>query len=147
VLFFKPNPASGAPIYRQLKQQVRHAVETGALRGGDLLPPIRLLAEQLVVNVNTVARVYRELEVEGLIELRQGVGAFIAEPGEAADETRFTEARQLARDLIAALQARGLTGDEIRRLLQVSTEEVLKEANSPPARLPASLARSFSRTE
>src|SRR5881392_3017410 len=77
-MLFRPNPALGTPIYLQLMEQVKHAVETGALRAGDQLPGIRPLAEELVVNPNTVAKAYRELEHEGVIELRHGAGAFVA---------------------------------------------------------------------
>jgi DNA-binding transcriptional regulator YhcF (GntR family) len=59
-------------------EQVKHAIETGALRPGEQLPGIRPLAEELVINPNTVAKAYRELEHEGVIELRHGAGAFIA---------------------------------------------------------------------
>ncbi len=83
-MLFRPNPSSGVPIYLQLMEQVKHAIETGALRPGEQLPGIRPLAEELVVNPNTVAKAYRELEHEGVVELRQGAGAFIARTG--ADE-------------------------------------------------------------
>ncbi len=73
------NPASAVPVYIQLMEQVKHAVETGALRPGDQLPGMRKLAESLVVNPNTVAKAYRELEHAGIIELRQGSGAFISD--------------------------------------------------------------------
>jgi GntR family transcriptional regulator len=69
-MLFRPNPSLGVPIYLQLMEQVKHAVETGALRPGDQLPGIRPLAEELVINPNTVAKAYRELEHEGVIELR-----------------------------------------------------------------------------
>ena len=72
------------PIYLQLMEQVKHAIETGALRPGDQLPGIRPLAEELVINPNTVAKAYRELEHEGVIELRHGAGAFVS--GQAASE-------------------------------------------------------------
>src|SRR6186713_947119 len=78
VILLKPNPSSGVPIYLQLVEQVKHAVETGALRPGEQLPSIRPLAEELVVNPNTVAKAYRELEHQGVIELRHGAGAFVA---------------------------------------------------------------------
>src|SRR5882724_4392222 len=78
-MLFRPNPSLGVPIYLQVMEQVKHAVETGALRPGDQLPTIRKLAEDLVMNPNTVARAYRELEHEGIIELRHGSGAFIGE--------------------------------------------------------------------
>ena len=76
-MLFRPNPSLGVPIYLQLMEQVKHAIETGALQPGDQLPGIRPLAEQLVINPNTVAKAYRELEHEGVIDLRHGAGAFV----------------------------------------------------------------------
>src|SRR6058998_26994 len=78
-MLFRPNPSLGVPIYLQLMEQVKHAIETGALRAGEQLPGIRPLAEELVINPNTVAKAYRELEHEGIIELRHGAGAFVSE--------------------------------------------------------------------
>src|SRR4026209_1471899 len=77
-MLFRPNAASGVPIYLQLMEQVKHGIETGALRPGEQLPGIRPLAEELVINPNTVAKAYRELEHEGVIELRHGAGAFVS---------------------------------------------------------------------
>ena len=78
-MLFRPNPSSGVPIYLQLMEQVKHAIATGALRPGEQLPGMRKVAEELVINPNTVAKAYRELEHEGVIELRQGAGAFVSE--------------------------------------------------------------------
>ena len=78
-MIFRLNPSSGIPLYLQLMEQVKHAVETGALQEGDQLPAIRKVAEDLVMNPNTVVRAYRELEHEGVIELRHGSGAYIKE--------------------------------------------------------------------
>jgi len=121
-LFLKPNPASGVPIYLQLKEQIRHACETGALRPGDSLPGIRALAESMVINPNTVARVYRELELEGLLELRHGVGAFVASCGTtrwtAARSGQIKAAQKAARSLVSELRRRGIEPDEIRRLIE-----------------------------
>jgi DNA-binding transcriptional regulator YhcF (GntR family) len=58
-MIFRPNPSLGVPIYLQLMEQVKHAIETGALRPGEQLPGIRPLAEELVINPNTVAKAYR----------------------------------------------------------------------------------------
>ena len=74
------NFTSGVPIYLQLMEQIKHAVETGAIHGGEQLPTIRKVAEELAMNPNTVARAYRELEDEGIIEVRHGSGAYVAEP-------------------------------------------------------------------
>ena len=83
----RPNPSSGVPIYLQLMEQVKHAVETGAVRPGEQLPGIRPLAEELVINPNTVAKAYRELEHEGVIELRHGAGAFVSGQARAKKST------------------------------------------------------------
>src|SRR6266478_2243866 len=73
------NPASGIPLYIQLLEQIKHSIETGAIRAGEQLPSVRQMAEELLINPNTVARAYRELEHEGVLELRHGAGAFIRE--------------------------------------------------------------------
>jgi len=117
--FLKPNPSSGVPIYLQLMEQVKHAVETGALRVGDQLPGIRTVAEALVVNPNTVAKAYRELEHEGVLEVRHGAGAFVASaPQRRPVSDRVRLAQPLARALVAQLRDRGLTEDEARRLCE-----------------------------
>ena len=116
---FRPNPASGVPIYLQLMEQVKHAIETGALRPGEQLPGIRPLAEELVINPNTVAKAYRELEHEGVIELRHGAGAFVAANARAkrlADKLRAGQA--IVAGAVDELRARGVTDDEIRRMFE-----------------------------
>src|SRR5687767_2717559 len=70
----------GVPIYMQIVNQVKHLVASGRLSAGDEIPPIRGLAEQLVVNPNTVARAYLELERAGVVTKRHGAGTYIAEP-------------------------------------------------------------------
>jgi GntR family transcriptional regulator len=119
-MIIKPNPSLGVPIYLQLVEQVKHAVETGALRAGDQLPSIRPLAEELVINVNTVAKAYRELEREGVVELRQGAGAFVAETGRArhGEAGKFRAVQPLVAKAVEQLRARGLGDDEIRRLFE-----------------------------
>ena len=115
----RPNPSSGVPIYLQLMEQVKHNFETGALRPGDQLPGIRPLAEELVINPNTVAKAYRELEHEGIIELRHGAGAFVSH---AAGEKKLTERLRAGQTIVAAtvdkLRSRGVTEAEIRRLFE-----------------------------
>src|SRR5881394_3348994 len=95
-MLLRPNPSSGVPIYLQLMEQVRHAIETGAIRPGEQLPGIRPLAEEMVINPNTVAKAYRELEHEGVIELRHGSGAFVAErSGSKKDADRLRGAQAM----------------------------------------------------
>jgi DNA-binding transcriptional regulator YhcF (GntR family) len=71
------NYKSGKPVYLQIVDQVKLAVASGALRGGDALPGIRPLAESLRVNRNTIAKAYTELESQGVIETNAGKGCFV----------------------------------------------------------------------
>src|SRR5215471_10709895 len=118
-MLFRPNPSLGVPIYLQLMEQVKHAVETGALRPGEQLPGIRPLAEELVINPNTVAKAYRELEHEGVIELRHGAGAFVSRN---AGAKKLTDKLRAGKSIVAAaveqLQSHGLREEEIRRLFE-----------------------------
>src|SRR5215475_3795921 len=118
-MLLRPNPSSGVPIYLQLMEQVKHAIETGALRPGEQLPGIRTLAEDLVINPNTVAKAYRELEHEGVIELRHGAGAFVAGSARPKKETDKHRAGQaIVAAAIDRLHGRGLADEEIRRLFE-----------------------------
>jgi GntR family transcriptional regulator len=126
-MIVKPNPSLGVPIYLQLMEQVKHAIETGALRPGDQLPGIRPLAEELVINANTVAKAYRELEHEGVIELKHGAGAFVsgkARTSKGAD--KFRAAQGVVADAVAKLRARGLSDEEIRRLIEAELSGLRK---------------------
>ena len=118
-MLFRPNPSSGVPIYLQLMEHVKHSIETGALRPGEQLPGMRPLAEELVINPNTVAKAYRELEHEGVIELRHGAGAFVsqnAQPKKLTDKLRAGQAVVAA--AVEQLRKRELTDQEIRRLFE-----------------------------
>jgi GntR family transcriptional regulator len=118
-MLLRPNPSSGVPIYLQLMEQVKHSIETGALRPGDQLPGIRPLAEDLVINPNTVAKAYRELEHDGIIELRHGAGAFVSGTARAKKLTdRLRAGQTLVAATIDRLRSRGVTDEEIRRLFE-----------------------------
>lgn len=117
-VFRKPNPSSGVPIYVQLKEQIRHAIETGSLTTGDQLPGIRGLAENLVINPNTVIKVYRELENEGVLEIRHGLGAFVATRRGKSKPEEMRDAQQLVREFVDRLKDQGFKAGEIRRLFE-----------------------------
>ena len=105
------SPAEGKPIYRQIVEQMKYCIASGRLASGDEVPPIRVLAEQLLINPNTVARAYRELETEGLLTKRQGAGTYVSGDGSPLAEVQrrkileervdalLAEARQLDVDL------------------------------------------------
>jgi GntR family transcriptional regulator len=116
-MIFRLNPSAGTPLYVQLMEQIKHAVETGALREGDQLPTIRKAAEDLVMNPNTVVRAYRELEHEGIVELRHGAGAFIKES--AGGRARIVrKAQAIVQSTLERLAPLGLTEEELRRVFE-----------------------------
>lgn len=119
-LIFKLNPSAGQPLYLQLMQQIRHAIETTVLQPGDELPGIRTLAKELVVSHNTVAKAYSELEHEGLLELRHGSGAFVAaRRGTKSRAEKVRLARSRVQSLVESLREDGLSDEEIHRLFEV----------------------------
>jgi len=105
---------SGMPVYRQIMDQVRGAIASGALTPGDQLPTVRQLAVDLEINPNTVVRAYRELELGGLLETHQGTGTFIsAQKMKRADAERERQLTQIVADCVARAGAAGFTLDEL----------------------------------
>lgn len=105
----------GVPIYLQIVNQVKYLVASGRLSAGEELPPIRVLAEQLVINPNTVARAYRELEGAGVVEKRRTAGTYVADNG---SRLARGERLKILAERIDALLAES-------RQLGVSVEDVL----------------------
>jgi GntR family transcriptional regulator len=113
---------SGVPVYRQVMDQVRGALASGALRSGDQLPTVRQLAVDLSINPNTVVRAYRELELGGLLESNQGSGTFIRTqefPGNDAERAR--QLSQIVSDCIARAGAAGFTVQDVLEALSELT--------------------------
>ncbi|MCL2230402.1 MAG: GntR family transcriptional regulator [Treponema sp.] len=76
---FTLDPVNGAPIYRQIIQQIEYAILSGRMKSGDKLPTIRSLAVDLKTNPNTIARAYNELEIRGVLETQVGSGTYISD--------------------------------------------------------------------
>ncbi len=114
---FHLDARSGVPTYLQLVQQVRQAVRLGILRPGDQLPTVKDVVGSLVINPNTVLKAYRELDREGLVASRRGVGTFVtstpaAPPPDGMDELRVALGRW-----VALARGSGLDDDAIFALL------------------------------
>lgn len=127
--FFRLNASSGVPLYLQLMEQVKHAVEIGALRPGDQLPTIRALAQELIMNSNTVVRAYRELEHDGVVELRHGLGVFVS-PSASGKGKLMRQAQAVVHSALERLQALGITEQEIRRMFESGLSAMQAESLS-----------------
>ena len=111
---FRIDPTSRLPIYRQLGNQIREAVARGRLRPREQLPSVRDLSRTLVVNPNTVARVYTELEREGVLYTRQGLGVFVAEPkAELTKRARKEKLDELLDRFLTEAVYLGFSADEV----------------------------------
>jgi GntR family transcriptional regulator len=111
------NPLSGTPLYLQLVELLKHSIANGSITAGEQLPSVRKMAEDLVINPNTVVRAYRDLESEGFVELRHGSGVFVRDSVEARAEV-MRKAEPIIRTAMTRLEALDLAEDEIRRLIE-----------------------------
>lgn len=108
----------GVPIYLQVVQQIKYLVASGRLQPGEELPSIRVLAEQLLVNPNTIARAYRELETAGVVEKRRTAGTYIAENGSPlARKERLKLLNERVDQLLVEASQMGFELDEVLKLM------------------------------
>lgn len=109
----------GVPIYLQVVNQIRYLIAAGQMKAGDELPPIRVLAEQLLINPNTVARAYRELETAGFVEKRRTAGTYVSDQGSPlARRERLRILTNRVDALVAEAIQMDVSLDEILKLVQ-----------------------------
>jgi GntR family transcriptional regulator len=112
------SPHDGLPIYLQIVNQVKYLVASGRLEPGEELPAIRVLADQLVVNPNTVARAYRELEIAGVVEKRRTAGTYVSAAGSPlARRERLRILTERVDALLAEARQLGVRTDDIVELI------------------------------
>jgi GntR family transcriptional regulator len=119
------------PIYLQVVNQIKYQIAAGRLAAGEELPPIRVLAEKLVVNPNTIARAYRELELAGIVEKRRTAGTFVSDQGSPLARR---ERMKILTERIDQLLAEALQMD-------VSLDDVIKLLNQRSAVLSTSRSK------
>src|SRR5438067_6486657 len=124
---FRLDPRSGVSTYLQIVHQVRHALRLGMLRPGDQLPTVKEVVGSLAINPNTVLKAYRDLEREGLVEGRPGVGTFVLKTLKGPPpETHATLKRGLDRWLRSAFDA-GLDADGVIALFETTMRDAQEE--------------------
>ena len=115
----------GVPIYLQIVNQVKYLVASGRLSPGEELPPIRVLAEQVLVNPNTVARAYRELETAGVVTKRRTAGTYVSDAGSPLDQReRLRILTQRVDTLLAEARQMNVGTGEVLELIRQRDEHM-----------------------
>jgi GntR family transcriptional regulator len=127
----KIDPSSHVPIYLQIVGEIRAAIDAGVFRPGEMLPSLRVLAADLRVNPNTVQRAYDELEREGVVVPRRGVGLFVADRDArtargAAEKAMLTAFEQS----VAAGLAAGLPPERVRAVFDQALDQALRQGRT-----------------
>jgi GntR family transcriptional regulator len=120
----------GVPIYLQIANQVKYLVASGRLAAGDEVPPIRVLAHQLLINPNTVARAYLELEREGVVQKRHGSGTYISDTGSPlARKERLRIVSERVDALLAEARHLEVEPQELLRLIKERSLSIQPKEN------------------
>lgn len=109
---------SDEPVYTQIARQIRTRIASGELPAGGALPPVRTLASDLGINLNTVARAYRALEEEGFVRIRDRAGAIVAPPAPSVDESALAGLDEELNVVLARMRQAGLNVADLRRRLE-----------------------------
>jgi GntR family transcriptional regulator len=116
---FTLNTANGAPIYRQIIQQIEYAILSGRMRPGDRLPTIRSLAVELKTNPNTIAKAYGELEIRGILATQVGSGTFISDKKPVIeDDSLNRKIKEVAGRFMQEMQNLGVGKRELIKLIE-----------------------------
>jgi len=132
VLHLQLDHQSAVPVYRQMMDQVKYYVASGILKPGDRLPSIRELAKYLSVNPTTVVKAFTELEHEGIIEMKQGKGAFVTAKAPVISPAEIEGTiRRLARQLAVEATQMGVRGEIAVRVLREEIRALSSERGKP----------------
>lgn len=119
MIVFHLDPKSGIPFYRQIIDQIRYGIATGNLKVGEQLPTVRALAVQLKVNLNTVTKAYKELEIRNILESQQGTGTFIgATEVRIPHKEKKNKLKSIAKEFMSIASNYGFTIDELIDVLK-----------------------------
>lgn len=124
MMFIPIDPSSGLPIYRQIMDQVRRMIASGALKPGDRVPSVRDLSSSLQINHLTVGKAYNELDREGLLEKRRGLGVFVAVAPHDVGEAGREAVRETAQRLVLEARQAGLTREGTTELVEACWDDI-----------------------
>ncbi len=116
---FVLDPKAGVPFYRQIIDQIKYGIVSGNLKAGEQLPTVRALAVELMVNLNTVTKAYKELEIQNILETQQGTGTFINKVNiHLPDDEKSKKLESICNEFITIAFSYGFTIDNIIGELQ-----------------------------
>ncbi len=114
MIVFKLDPKSGVPFYRQIIDQIRYGIATGRLMVGEQLPTVRSLAVELAVNLNTVSKAYKELEIQNVLESQQGTGTFVGSSGiKISEKEKQKKLDSICSEFLSIASTYGFTSDDL----------------------------------
>jgi len=123
-IHFSLDPVNGAPIYRQIIQQIEYAILSGRMKSGDKLPTIRSLAVDLKTNPNTIAKAYGELEIRGVLETQVGSGTYISDKKPVMeDDSLNRKIREVIGRFVHELRDLGVENRELIKLIDAFIKE------------------------
>jgi GntR family transcriptional regulator len=115
---------SGIPVYIQLEEQIRILIRNGSLKAGDLMPTTRSLAVQLGINVNTIARIYRDLQSTGHLCLKRGIGTFVADNvDQPMGKKQFDLLEKKVTEIIKISKDAGISPTELAQFITTKWKE------------------------
>lgn len=114
MISFKLDPKAGSPFYRQIIDQIKFGIASGSLKTGEQLPTVRALAVELKVNLNTVAKAYKELEIQNILETHQGTGTFISsEQIKISPKEKNLKLQEICNEFTTIAYSYGFTIDDL----------------------------------
>jgi len=114
MISFKLDPKAGSPFYRQIIDQIKFGIASGSLKTGEQLPTVRALAVELKVNLNTVAKAYKELEIQNILETHQGTGTFISsEEIQISPKEKNLKLQEICNEFTTIAYSYGFTIDDL----------------------------------
>jgi GntR family transcriptional regulator len=129
VMNIRVDPSLSVPVFQQIADEVKSSIARGACAPGEMIPSIRQMAAQALINPNTVARAYRDLEREGIVTTRRGLGVFVSEnAAKLCRNGRREDIRAKLEELAAEARRAGISGVELREEIERALSEAYARA-------------------
>lgn len=131
VMFFDINPSNGVPVYEQVARQITFAIASGSIETGEMIPSVRELARELAINPNTVARAFRDLQEQEIIQTVRGTGLTVTRGAKAkCVAARARLIRDRLRDVLQEARQSQLTDQDLKKIIDAEFKNSKKQSRS-----------------